>query len=156
MLHQVLCSCSLTTSSVIGVCKTVRSQYLQLRIVICQVGVVVPAGLCAEVEDLLGGWVVVAHEALSPCLCHRIIPRDPLGFQSRARADESQQHHCPVHNGPQLRREEREEYRNESSPRSRLDTLTAGCSCPVVVSYLCPSFPLSPVNQAQSNHSRLF
>lgn len=118
---------------------------------ICQVGVVVPAGLCAEVEDLLGSRVVVAHEALSPCLCHRIIPRDPLGFQSRAHADESQQHHCPVHNGPQLRREEREECRNESSQRSRLDTLTAGCSCPMVVSYLCPSFPLPLLIRHRAN-----
>lgn len=132
------------------------SQYLQLRIVICQVGVVVPAGLCAEVEDLFGSCVVVSHEALSPCFCRRIIPRHPLGFQSRARADESQQHHCPVHNGPQLQSEEREKCRNESSRGSRLDTFTAGCSCPVVAFYLCPSFPLSPFNQAQSNHSRLF
>lgn len=130
--------------------------YLQLGIVFSQVGVVVPAGLCAEVKDLLGGWVVVAHESLSPCLCHRIIPRHPLGFQSCAHADESQQHHCPVHNGLQLRREEWEKCRNQSSRRSRLHTLTAGCSRQVDVSYLCPSLPLPPVNQAQNNHSRLF
>lgn len=76
-----------------------HDSYLLLGILVCQVGFILPACLCAVGEHFLSSRVVIIHKQKCPSLCGQVRPRLPLRSQGHPDSDKGQQQHCPVHRG---------------------------------------------------------